>query len=360
VILFIERIGGDKSRESFRLQKPEDFEPLFHEYPEARAIAMFSSSMEEAADDICKYLSRNDQDAWVEKDHLSKGIRDLAAGLSMVAAGAMPMGSPTSQPTQHTKIPTHVAATKNGIPEFGTQPEDKFLWNISNVESQNGQNTNHKKILHGPMAGNTAIGRWGLLKPTINEMLDRMGKAGQSKPELESLRGMNRDQIAKHFQENPEHELGIARFLAKHVLHRQHGDNYRAAYAWTMGHNLSSHQINPKELNGHFYVEMYKKAEKKNPFMKHASKKLRNIAATAAMQAQEAQAMEKSEDKSAFKDRLKKWKTLRADEARERLWDDSSHSYDPGRIRDDEAIEGPKDNNEKVKRALKRMAEGKE
>lgn len=349
MILFIERIGGDKSREHFRLNTPADFEALFEEYPQTKPIAMFSESMDKAAEEIARYLSSHHMNAWIEKDGLAKGIRDMALGMGMAAAAAV---APAHALAQHpAPQPSPVASTAaQPASDFGTHPEDKFLWTIAEVESQNGKNTNHRPIVHGPYKGNTAIGRWGMLRPTIMEMLNRMKQHGPVDPEVGKLETMSRDQIAKEFQAHPDKELGLARYIAKHVLHRQRGNKLKSAYAWTMGHNLFPREIPDEGLDGHFYVEMYKKFDKKNPFRLQHKKALRP-------QLAQATPMHKSEDKEQFKNRLTKWKGIRDTVARERLEDDHSHSYDPGRIRDDKEIEGPKNNNDRVQRVLKQVAD---
>jgi hypothetical protein len=136
-----------------------------------------------------------------------------------------------------------------------------FLKNISQVESSGGTNFNHELIQKGIHTGDKAIGRYGLMPNTVNEVLNRMRMAGTLTPELQKLKALDHDTLKSTLESNPELEDQIAESLAGRVLDRQQ-DEDKAAYSWHQGHNLSPEQINEKPYQEHDYVKKYNEYKK--------------------------------------------------------------------------------------------------
>ena len=296
MVLYVKHI--DNTRDFYVLQTEKDFAPLFEHYPNAHGIAMMSHGLRHAAENIAKYLSNHHLTAWVEDNDLNKGLKGLAVGLGLSAAAGLGLSRDTSTYRQP-------AAQVQQVDNFGHQPEDKFLWNIMQLESSGGKNLGHSSA--------NVIGRWGIKKPTINEMIDR---AGKNLPQhLGVLRNMDHGQTAAYFKQNPQAETDIARMVARHVLKRQKGDTHKAAYAWLHGHNLQAHDIPSGAMQSSEYVRKFKYMHSKNP-----------LAATSVV---------KSEDSRSFTQRLSDWVEKRRAQEREMIRD---HSFwpDPGRQIDDE------------------------
>jgi hypothetical protein len=114
---------------------------------------------------------------------------------------------------------------------------DQFLSLISQLESSGGKNLAHKTIESGIHAGDTAIGQYGLMPNTIEEMARRSGRGPASVP---------------------QNEEEIARQLAAQVLSRQPSDEM-AAFSWNQGHNLSPNQIEERNYQEHPYVQRFQK-----------------------------------------------------------------------------------------------------
>lgn len=146
----------------------------------------------------------------------------------------------------------------------------KFLNSIARIESNSGQNTNHELIQYGPMAGQKAIGFYGLLPRTANEMIREEARVGHPSPALQQLMSSiqqadpeDRDSIiTSHLVENPNLQDEIAEQLAKHVLNKQHGDVNKAAYAWNQGHNLTPEAIEERGYLEHPYVQKFQGVKK--------------------------------------------------------------------------------------------------
>jgi hypothetical protein len=102
---------------------------------------------------------------------------------------------------------------------------DNFLKAISQIESSGGQNTNHP-VSNAPIQmGQHAIGQYGLMPNTVDEMMKRSGTRG---PASIMPGSPAEDQMANQ--------------LADRVLNRFQDPNM-AAYAWHSGHNLTPDQI---------------------------------------------------------------------------------------------------------------------
>lgn len=199
-----------------------------------------------------------------DENDMYKGIKEGLAALGIALA---PIATQGPQSFDHHKDrPAIQEAQESSISDFGSEPIDRFLWNIMQVESSGGKNTNHRRMASGMHKGHKAAGRWGLMPHSVNEMLNRMQNSGDSNPALEQMRGMNSQELDSHFKDNPKHELGIARYMANHAMERQGNDTNRAAYSWLMGHNKSYAQHPDYHIDNHYYVKRYNNYDKENPY----------------------------------------------------------------------------------------------
>jgi len=136
-----------------------------------------------------------------------------------------------------------------------------FLDTISQIESSGGKNFNHPQMKSGIHAGQSAIGRYGLMPNTVSEVLNRMRLSGSLTPELEQLRNLDPVALKETLEASPELEDEIARSLANKVLSQQN-DEEKAAYAWNQGHNLKPDRIAKQPYKESDYVKKYNTLKK--------------------------------------------------------------------------------------------------
>jgi hypothetical protein len=322
MILFLQPIGSS-DRQWYKIMDFEDLNPVFDTFPMTREIAMTCDTLGEAVDAISEYLSSHSMTSWIEDQDLSKSLRTkaLALGLSLSTA-LSPDGHKLPKPSMQPTMPKQVKIQPPAS-DFGSHPMDRFLWNVAQIESSGGKNTHHKPIASGKYRGNKAIGKWGLLKPTVDELVGRMRVSGKLTPEYQNLDMMSRDKLEEHFKKNPQIELGLARQLAQHIMQRQKNNPERAAYSWLHGHNLHPADIPRDKLLHSEYVGKYKQLDKMNPFLAR----------------RRPSAVKKSMpeiDSEDFKMRVKNWYKRREDELTEDPTRTSSFQPDPGRMRNDD------------------------
>ncbi len=325
MILFIQYPNMEKR--FWKLQEFEDLNPIFEAFPRTYDIATSTDSLQEAAEAIVEYLGGHNMSAWLENQDISKTLRNkaLSLGLSLTTAltpTVMEHKRPGSSPSK----PPSYASVKDSSNAFGTHPMDRFLWNVQQIESSGGKNTKHPKIKYGISKGDRAIGRWGLLKPTVNEIANRMRLKGTLTPEIAALEPMSRDTLEQHFKDNPDIELNVARQLASHVHERQKGNEHRAAYSWLHGHNLFPQDISRDKLMRSDYVSKYQQVNKVNPLTQKKS-------------VNHQVAMQKTQpaiDSSDFAERVKAWYKRRENEVTAEPMRSSNFQPDPGRLRDPE------------------------
>lgn len=137
------------------------------------------------------------------------------------------------------------------------QPADVhgFMDKIAQVESSGGKNFNHAQVTRGPQKGHTAIGTYGLMPNTVDEVVKSSGDES-----LHSLLGMSPSEKKTFLESNPEVEKKVATHLATKVLSNQGGDEEKAAYAWNHGHNLSSDTIKARGYENDAYTKSFQKA----------------------------------------------------------------------------------------------------
>lgn len=118
---------------------------------------------------------------------------------------------------------------------------DAFLKAISQMESSGGQNLNHPVVQTGIQAGQQAVGQYGLMPNTIEEMNNRQGRAPAGIAETSEAAIQQR----------------VAEQLADKVLNKYH-DPEMAAYSWNHGHNLSPEAIKERHYQDDPYVQKFK------------------------------------------------------------------------------------------------------
>lgn len=268
------------------------------------------------------------------------GKRLKAAGMAGLMGIAAASPSVAQAPVPPPAAPAPQVASQDN---FGSEPEDRFLWTIMQVESSGGTNTAHKKMTAGIHAGESAMGRWGLMPNTVREMVTRASQSGKSSPALESLGAMDHAQMDKFFKKNPHVELEIARKLARHVMRRQGYNRERAAFAWNQGHNLFGNEVSHEDVHGHPYVASFRKFHRINPIRPQKT-------------------MAKS-DGSTFRERFSEWEKRRSAQARQPAPKDRTYVYDPGRRRDDELderdaeVKAPSDVRTRIKNKIRSASE---
>lgn len=136
--------------------------------------------------------------------------------------------------------------------QAGQNRIDEFLNVIRQIESSGGLNTNHPVMQQGIHKGEAAIGQYGLMPKTIQELAKRAGES--------DLAAIDSAEIPAMVKSNPGMEDRLARQLAERVLARQ-SDPEKAAYSWNMGHNLSPEQVTKRDYGSHPYVQKFRKIQ---------------------------------------------------------------------------------------------------
>lgn len=317
IFLYVQDMAGERSR--YRVETLEDMADIFKLYPKTRKIMMNADTMEHGLQKVAEYLSSHHMQSWIESATLEKGLKEKAAALGLSLATAITPTILSHQTPEFKPQPVQVEAEqKQPETDFGTHHMDRFLWNVKQIESSGGKNTSHKPVKYGRFKGEVAIGKWGLLKPTVDEIVNRMRIKGQLTPEYERLASMDRKYLDSYLKNNPQVELNLARFLADHVVSRQKGDKHRAAYAWLNGHNLFPSDISEDHINNSDYVRKYKKYDAKNPF-----KPKRTVAQS-----------DFKKNEFDFKTEFNQWYTKRIEQKTKDPMRDITFVPDPGRIRD--------------------------
>lgn len=140
--------------------------------------------------------------------------------------------------------------------EAHDQKINEFLQAISLNESSGGKNLKHKTMKSGMHRGDTAIGQYGLMPNTVQEMAGRIRRDLGSDHPLVAYKKMDEKQMRESFKQNPEHEEDMARFMADHIHKKYGGNENKMAWSWLNGHNTTNF---PKDYENHYYVQRYNK-----------------------------------------------------------------------------------------------------
>lgn len=122
-----------------------------------------------------------------------------------------------------------------------------YLSGISEVESGNDEEARHRLLTSGIHAGDRAIGQYGIMPKTAQEMATRMTREGAASEEIKQLPKMSSQQVYDLLQNNPDLAEEIADRLATHVS-RDTSDPRIAAYRHRMGHNIPLKDITEEKI----------------------------------------------------------------------------------------------------------------
>lgn len=326
MVIFFQRRDG--TRGHYRVASVSDFFPILEKYPALTSSVVMAQTVREAAEMVADYMNRHHVNAWIEGDEMQKSSLGTAAAAVGIGAAALGVGQPEPKDIHAQQKPAVI--TQQAAEPFGNRKEDAFLWNIKQIESSNGTNTNHQVMQSGIHRGQSAVGKWALMPKTILDLAARLKKLGRSNEEIDHLSTLQPAAMKAYLESRPDVELGLARFMARHLLQRHRGDERRAAYSWLHGHNLHSTDISEEDL-GHDYVKRYASFDTKNPL--RPRKPSRSIASVS-----------KSEQKipsvDQFTKDIQQWLKMRED-YNSRPLPDGNFVPDPGRQRDDSKYEKP-------------------
>jgi len=118
-----------------------------------------------------------------------------------------------------------------------------FLKLIKQLESSGGKNVNHRKMQSGVHEGDTAIGHYGLMPKTVQEIVKR----SSNKSDLDNMiLNAQSHQVKGILDENPHKYEQYAEQLSDKLLDKTKGDPALAATGWLYGHNMSTERMKQK------------------------------------------------------------------------------------------------------------------
>ena len=109
--------------------------------------------------------------------------------------------------------------------DYHAQQVQDFLKKISTLESSSGTNTNHQMVNSGMHSGTAAVGQYGLMTLTAQD-LDRQFK-------INKLQDMQPNEVSDKLKEDPELQDQLASSLADKLLIKKTPEE--AAYSWEHG-----------------------------------------------------------------------------------------------------------------------------
>lgn len=122
------------------------------------------------------------------------------------------------------------------MPKFDNRFDiNSFLNKLAQIESSGGKDFSHREIASGLHEGDRAIGRYGLMPNTVQEINRREIAGGKIDPEMVSAAQLPHDEMKRYLEANPDLEQRFAQAYAQHLRDKFPGDEERMAYGWTMG-----------------------------------------------------------------------------------------------------------------------------
>lgn len=145
----------------------------------------------------------------------------------------------------------------------------RFLHAISMNETSGGKNLDHETMQSGIHQGSTAVGAYGLMPNTVQEMHRRMRNEGRSDFDPDVVNA-DPQQVEELLRSNPGLQQQAAEYMASHLINKTGGDLDAAAYGWRYGHNQSPDDLIEKSIDNP-YVQSFDRYLKESQRIQPAS-----------------------------------------------------------------------------------------
>lgn len=119
--------------------------------------------------------------------------------------------------------------------EFRALKNRELLDKIGQLESSGGIDTDHEMVKRGPQAGDTAIGTYGLMPNTIEEMAERYPS--------DLTEGMSEQEMVERAKVDPEFAKTMAGTMVSFLKDKRGLSDDETAAAWEQGHNTKPENI---------------------------------------------------------------------------------------------------------------------
>jgi hypothetical protein len=233
---------------------PDRFKFMPHVTVDKEIHEMASKNPEATAADLGLEFGEPELKLGPEKLHayskMKKSVRGALTALGIAAAVA---GGPTDIKEKPIQPPTQ-AQHRNAV-------KHRFLSSVQEVESRSGKDTEHASIESGPLKGQRAYGKYGLMPITIQETV-------KSHPDLKRQYGkilnLNHQQVHGYMKAHPHLEDEVAGRHTDRLIHVFNGDVDSMAMAWLNGiAGTVRAKQNGKNLKDHWYVKRIRAASGK-------------------------------------------------------------------------------------------------
>lgn len=129
--------------------------------------------------------------------------------------------------------PTYTSTSSYEDPrEHKAKDVQDFLNKIAYLESSSGRNTNHPLVTSGLNAGTNAVGNYGLMPLTAQDLDKNTG--------VNQLQDMEPGDVQEKLKQDPELTKRLAATMASKLLQKNPSDV--AAYKWEQGQNTQPDQ----------------------------------------------------------------------------------------------------------------------
>lgn len=134
--------------------------------------------------------------------------------------------------------------------EYKAEQLHDFLRKIAQIESSGGTNMNHQTMQSGPHVGTHAIGQYGLMPLTAQD-IDRQSGSNE-------LQDMDKLAVQKKLEQDPELSNRLAETMASKLLNRNNSET--ASYKWLHG---PAADPSPEELENSDRIRQFRVLSKK-------------------------------------------------------------------------------------------------
>lgn len=130
-----------------------------------------------------------------------------------------------------------------------------FMKLIKAMESSGGIDTKHPTMESGMHAGDSAIGKYGIMPNTAKEIANRRINEGIATPSDDVIKNIPNDAVNSLLKENPQLAKQYAEYMATKVLDKTKGDPELGMTAWHYGHNMPLDKIKEVAEKNPGYIE---------------------------------------------------------------------------------------------------------
>lgn len=128
----------------------------------------------------------------------------------------------------------------------------------SMIESSGGKDLKHQRMISGIHEGQSAIGEYGLMPNTVDEMIKRDELKGIASPTDKFVKALEPEGKRQYLEKHPDYTKQMSERFIRRLLEKTENDPEKTQYMYQMGHNIDPESITQEKLDNFPRIQKFR------------------------------------------------------------------------------------------------------